>query len=131
MVTQSLLMTFLGDSLITTNNQTLLEEFTHVFPEELPPGLPPAMSVQHQIDLVPGTSIPNCPHYWMPPDQHEELRRQVEGLLERSYARKSTSPCTVLALLDPKKDGSWRMCIDSWPVNKITVCYTFPIPSSL
>nr|XP_020169790.1 uncharacterized protein LOC109755291 [Aegilops tauschii subsp. strangulata] len=39
-------------------------EFMDVFPNELPPGLHPVHGIEHRIDLIPGTPLPNkAPYY--------------------------------------------------------------------
>ncbi|MFS7973284.1 putative nucleotidyltransferase, Ribonuclease H [Helianthus anomalus] len=106
----------------------LIREFSDVFPEDIPAGLPLVREIQHCIDFVPGVVIPNKPAYRMNPTEFEELQRQANELLEKGLIRESMSPCAVPALLVPKHGGTYRMCIDSRAVNKITIKYRFPMP---
>ncbi|KAI3469143.1 hypothetical protein Pfo_025806 [Paulownia fortunei] len=86
-------------------------EFKDVFLEKVPPGLPPIRGIEHQIDFIPGATIPNRPAYRSNPEETKELQWQVHKLMENGYVRESMSPCAVPVLLVPKKDGTWRMCL--------------------
>jgi hypothetical protein len=108
--------------------QELLEEFADIVVDELPRSLPPMRNVSHHIDLIPGAIFPNKAAYRLTPQENEEVKRQVQELLDKGLVRETLSPCVVPIVLSPKKDGGWRMCTDSRAINKITIRYRFPLP---
>jgi hypothetical protein len=108
--------------------QELLEEFADIVVDELPRSLPPMRSVSHHINLIPGASLPKKATYRLTLQENEEVKRQVQDLLDKRLVRESLSPCAFPTVLSPKKDRGWRMCTDSRVINKITIRYRFPFP---
>ena len=47
--------------------ESILAEFVDVVPEDIPHGLPLMRDIQHQIDIVPSSVLPNKPAYRMSP----------------------------------------------------------------
>ena len=64
---------------------SLLQKFVDAFPEEIPYGLPPLKGVEHQIDFIPGASLPNRPTYRSSPEEAKEIQRQVDEFLQKGF----------------------------------------------
>ncbi|CAN6728768.1 unnamed protein product [Malus baccata var. baccata] len=108
--------------------EDVLVEFANVMPKELPKKLPPRREVDHAIELEPGAKPPSKSPYRMSPPELEELRKQLNELLDAGYIQPSKSPYGAPVLFQRKKDGSLRLCIDYRALNKITIKNKYPLP---
>ena len=118
-----------GDGLVPQHKiEALLEKYKDVFPDELPPGLPPDRGIGHTIPLIPGAKPPSRPLYRLSPLEMEEVKRQVKDLLAKGFIEPSKSPFGAPVLFVAKPGGALRMCIDSRALNKITVRNQYPLP---
>lgn len=108
--------------------QKLLKEYQDVFPDDLPPGLPPQRAVDHRIELLPG-SQPVChPLIRMSPRELDILKKHLADLNNKEFIEPSISPWGANIVFAHKKDGEIRVCYDYRPVNKQSVKNKYPLP---
>ncbi|XP_047952402.1 uncharacterized protein LOC125197962, partial [Salvia hispanica] len=105
----------------------VVREFPDVFPEVLP-GPPPDRQLEFTIDLEPGAAPVSKAPYRMAPKELEELKIQLQELMDLGFVRPSVSPWGAPVLFVKKKDGSMRMCIDYRELNKLTLKNKYPLP---
>lgn len=106
----------------------MFDEFANIIIEDLPSKLSPIRRISHHIDLIPRSSLPKKATYKMTPQENEEVKRQLQELLDKLLSMENLSSCDVPTMLNPKKDGGWKICIDSKAINKITIIYKSPLP---
>ena len=98
-----------------------------VFPDELP-GLPPHRDVDFGIELHPGTlPISMTPHR-MAPVELQELRVQLQELLDKGFIRPSTSPWGASVLIAKKRGKTLRLCIGYRLLNRVMIQNRYPLP---
>ncbi|KAE8664337.1 hypothetical protein F3Y22_tig00112800pilonHSYRG00034 [Hibiscus syriacus] len=104
----------------------IVKEFSDVFPAELP-GLPPDREVEFQIEIMPGTASIAMSPYRMAPKELQELKIQLQELLDKGFIRPSVSPWGAPVLFVKKKYGSMRICINYRQLNKVTIKNKYPL----
>jgi hypothetical protein len=102
-------------------------DYPDVFPDELP-GMPPDRDIEFEIELQPGSAPISKRPYRMPPAELEELKRQLQELLDKGFIHPSTSPWGCPALFVKKKDENLRLCVDYRPLNAVTIKNKYPLP---
>ena len=90
---------------------TILQYFSDVFSKEIP-RLPPKRDLDFTIELEPG-DIPNSvAPYWMNILELNELKLQLQEVIDKNYVRPSVSPWGAPILFIKKKYGTLGLCID-------------------
>ena len=77
-------------------------EYENVFPDKLL-GLPLHMDVDFYIELHLGTPLISMTPHRMAPVELQELKVQIQELLDKSFIRPSTSPWSALVLFTRKE----------------------------
>jgi len=83
---------------------------------------------KHHNNFIQGSSLPNRPAYSISPEEVKEIQKQVNELSKKGWVQHNMSTCAMPMILVPKKDGTWRMCIDCRVINNITIKYRHSIP---
>ena len=111
--------------------KTVPEEYQYVarvFSKEAAGILPDHHSMEHRIDLEPGTKPPYGPIYALSEKELEVLREYLETSEAKGWIRRSTSPAGAPIMFVPKKGGGLRLCVDYRGLNRITIKNRTPLP---
>ena len=102
-------------------------EYEDIFRDEQL-GLLPHRDVDFIIELHPDIlPISTTPHR-MAPTKLQELKVQLQELLDRGFIRSRNSPWGAPILFSKKRDKTLRLCIDYQQLNKATIKNRYPLP---
>lgn len=84
--------------------------------------------MSHDVILAPGTNPIRQPPYRLPHHKREQMKKEVDYLVDHGLAVPSCSPWASPCLLVPKEGGQLRLCTDYRRVNTVTQPDPYPLP---
>jgi hypothetical protein len=113
-----------------TRIKALLERYSGVFRTELPDGLPPKRSVDHEIETEPGAKRPHRSLYQLSPLELQAAKEYVVDLMKKGKIRPSRSPYGAPLFFVKGGDKPLRGVVDYRALNRITKRNNAPLPRS-
>jgi hypothetical protein len=105
----------------------LIGEFSKVFQDPLPDGLPPMRKDVHSIPTEPGHPPPFWQMYRLSPLEYREFEKQITAFLKAGILE---SPYGAHVLFVPKPNGrGLQLCVDYRALNAITIKNRCTTPS--
>ncbi len=98
----------------------IFRKYDKVFQEELPPGLPPKRSVDHEIEFDKDWKPSHRPLYQLSPAELEAAKSYVRDLLRKGKIRPTKSPHSASLFFVKEKGKPLRGAVDSRTLNHIT-----------
>ncbi|GBP16026.1 Retrovirus-related Pol polyprotein from transposon 297 [Eumeta japonica] len=111
---------------LSAEEKLRLENVVSEFPSFENLGLGCTSLVEHHIDTGDAPPI-KCKHYPLSPPRQVEVYKELDRLLEMGVIEESNSPW-CFPIVNVRKPGKVRLCLDSRKLNAITKKDSYPLP---
>jgi len=108
----------------------ILRKHRNMFRDDLPAGLPPNRTVDHEITVDEGEKPPHRRMFQLSPGELRAAKEYVDSLIATGKIRPSKSPYGAPLFFVKEKDGRLRGVVDYRALNRITKKNSSPLPRS-